>query len=123
MYLYLLLNYSIGLVFLLVSLVICVALFLLTYLFSRKERSFKKTVAYECGFDSFSDQLNFDIHFYIVALLFLIFDVEIVFLYPWSICFYFLNTIGVFSMFLFLIIIVIGYVYEWKKGALNWTWK
>jgi NADH-quinone oxidoreductase subunit A len=64
------------------SVIICFGLFFLTYLLSKKERSFKKTVAYECGFDSFSNQLNFDIHFYLVALLFLIFDVEIIFLYP-----------------------------------------
>jgi NADH-quinone oxidoreductase subunit A len=82
MFLHLSMSYSSIFTFLALSFIICAILFFLTYFFSRKERSFKKTVAYECGFDSFSNQLNFDVHFYLVALLFLIFDVEIIFLYP-----------------------------------------
>lgn len=80
-----------------------------------------KNSPYECGFEAFEDsRLKFDVRFYLVAILFIIFDLEIAFLFPWAVA---LDTIGVFgllAMGLFLLILVIGFVYEWKKGALEW---
>ena len=82
----------------------------------------EKLSAYECGFDPFDDARNrFDIRFYLVAILFIIFDLEVTFLFPWALV---LNTIGLFgfwSMAAFLIILTLGFFYEWRKGALNWS--
>ena len=81
----------------------------------------EKITAYECGFQPFEDARNkFDIRFYLVAILFIIFDLEIMFLFPWSINLYFLGFLGYWSMFLFLVILTIGFLYEWRKGALEW---
>lgn len=81
----------------------------------------EKLSAYECGFDPFDDaRSRFDIRFYLVSILFIIFDLEVTFLFPWAVC---LNRIGMFgfgSMMVFLFILTIGFVYEWKKGALDW---
>jgi NADH-quinone oxidoreductase subunit A len=81
----------------------------------------EKRSPYECGFEPFEDaQMKFDVRFYLVAILFIIFDLEIAFLFPWAVV---LNDIGVFgllAMFLFLAILVVGFIYEWKKGALEW---
>ena len=80
-----------------------------------------KLSPYECGFEPFDDaHMKFDVRFYLVAILFIIFDLEIAFLFPWAVV---LNDIGVFgllAMFLFLAILVVGFIYEWKKGALEW---
>lgn len=80
-----------------------------------------KNAPYECGFDAFSDsRMKFDVRYYLVAILFIIFDLEIAFLFPWAIV---LDSIGVFgfwAMMIFLGILVVGFVYEWKKGALEW---
>ena len=81
----------------------------------------EKLSPYECGFEPFDDaHMKFDVRFYLVAILFIIFDLEIAFLFPWAVV---LNDIGVFgllAMFLFLAILVVGFIYEWKKGALEW---
>jgi NADH:ubiquinone oxidoreductase subunit 3 (subunit A) len=81
----------------------------------------EKVSPYECGFDPFDDARNqFDIRFYLVAILFIIFDLEVTFLFPWAVS---LNRIGLFgfwSMMIFLIILTVGFIYEWKKGALEW---
>lgn len=80
-----------------------------------------KISPYECGFDSFEDtKKNFDVRFYLVAILFIIFDLEIVFMYPWALSIQKLNNYGFYSMFIFMLIITIGFIYEWKKGALEW---
>lgn len=84
-----------------------------------------KTTPYECGFDAFdSPQSNargrFEVQFYLVAILFIIFDLEIAFLFPWAICFKTLGCFGFFSMMLFLFVLTVGFIYEWKKGALEW---
>ncbi|WP_017941353.1 MULTISPECIES: NADH-quinone oxidoreductase subunit A [unclassified Thioalkalivibrio] len=80
-----------------------------------------KNSPYECGFEAFEDsRLKFDVRFYLVAILFIIFDLEIAFLFPWAVS---LDTIGLFgllAMALFLVILVVGFIYEWKKGALEW---
>ena len=81
----------------------------------------EKLSPYECGFEPFDDaHMKFDVRFYLVAILFIIFDLEIAFLFPWAVV---LNDIGVFgllAMFLFLAILVVGFIYEWKKGAHEW---
>src|SRR6056300_718791 len=81
----------------------------------------EKNSAYECGFNAFDDaRMKFDVRVYLVAILFIIFDLEVAFLFPWAVS---LGTIGVFgfwSMMIFLLILTIGFIYEWKKGALEW---
>jgi NADH-quinone oxidoreductase subunit A len=80
-----------------------------------------KLEPYECGFDAFEDtKKSFDIRFYLVAVLFIIFDLEIIFMYPWALSVNTLSNYGFYSMFVFVFIICIGFIYEWKKGALEW---
>ena len=80
-----------------------------------------KNSAYECGFEPFeSARLKFDVRFYLVAILFVIFDLEVAFLFPWAVGFQHIGSLGFWSMMLFLFILTIGFVYEWKKGALEW---
>jgi len=81
----------------------------------------EKRSAYECGFEPFEDaHMKFDVRFYLVAILFIIFDLEIAFLFPWAIVLDDIGLFGLFAMFLFLAILVVGFIYEWKKGALEW---
>ena len=81
----------------------------------------EKVSAYECGFNAFDDaRMKFDVRFYLVAILFIIFDLEIAFLFPWAISLGSLGALGFWSMMIFLAILTIGFVYEWKKGALEW---
>ena len=81
----------------------------------------EKLSAYECGFDAFDDsRMEFDVRFYLVAILFIIFDLEIAFLFPWAISLGNIGIIGFSSMMIFLFILTVGFVYEWKKGALDW---
>ena len=81
----------------------------------------EKTSAYECGFNAFDDaRMKFDVRFYLVAILFIIFDLEVAFLFPWAISFGSIGIFGYFSMMFFLLVLTIGFVYEWRKGALEW---
>lgn len=81
----------------------------------------EKLSAYECGFNPFDDaRMKFDVRFYLVAILFIIFDLEVAFLFPWAITFGELGAFGFWSMMVFLAVLTIGYVYEWRKGALEW---
>ena len=81
----------------------------------------EKLSSYECGFDPYEDARNtFDVRFYLVAILFIIFDLEITFLFPWAITLGSITGFGFWTMALFLILLTIGFVYEWKKGALDW---
>lgn len=81
----------------------------------------EKTSAYECGFDAFDDaRMKFDIRFYLVAILFIIFDLEVAFLFPWSVAFKDIGAFGFWSMMVFLAVLTVGFIYEWKKGALEW---
>lgn len=81
----------------------------------------EKLSAYECGFNPFDDaRMKFDVRFYLVSLLFIIFDLEVAFLFPWAIALKQLGIFGFWSMMVFLAILVIGFIYEWKKGALEW---
>ena len=81
----------------------------------------EKLSAYECGFNAFDDaRMKFDVRFYLVAILFIIFDLEVAFLFPWAVAFGKLGATGFWSMFVFLAVLTIGFAYEWKKGALEW---
>ncbi len=81
----------------------------------------EKTSAYECGFNAFDDaRMKFDVRFYLVAILFIIFDLEVAFLFPWAAAFKELGWFGFWSMMVFLGVLTIGFIYEWKKGALEW---
>ncbi|WP_434778616.1 NADH-quinone oxidoreductase subunit A [Neisseria sp. Ec49-e6-T10] len=81
----------------------------------------EKNSAYECGFEAFEDsRMKFDVRYYLVAILFILFDLEIAFLFPWAVVFKELGLFGFGAMMVFLAILVVGFVYEWKKGALEW---
>ena len=81
----------------------------------------EKVSAYECGFNAFDDaRMKFDVRFYLVAILFIIFDLEVAFLFPWAAAFAEVGEFGFWSMMVFLAILTVGFVYEWKKGALEW---
>ena len=108
-------------IFLFVAFGMSVLFILLNYLFSPKNPDPEKLSAYECGFEPFEDsRMEFDVRFYLVAILFIIFDLEIAFLFPWAISLGNLGALGFWSMIIFLFILTIGFVYEWKKGALDW---
>ena len=109
------------LVFIVVSTVVSLVVFGLSYVVSTKRPDSEKVSAYECGFDPFDDaRTTFDVRFYLVAILFIIFDLEVSFLFPWALTLGQIPMFGYGSMFVFLLILTIGFVYEWKKGALNW---
>ena len=108
-------------VFLLVALVLSVAFVVVNYLVSPKNPDPEKLSAYECGFEPFQDsRMEFDVRFYLVAILFIIFDLEIAFLFPWAISLGNIGILGFVSMMIFLLILTVGFIYEWKKGALDW---
>ena len=114
-------NYLTIIIFLALSLILSLGFLILNFAFSPKNPDPEKLSAYECGFEPFNDsRMEFDIRFYLVAILFIIFDLEIAFLFPWAITLGNLGLFGFFSMMLFLFILTIGFIYEWKKGALDW---
>jgi len=89
---------------------------------ARQKPDTAKLSAYECGFEAFEDaRIKFDVRFYLVAILFIIFDLEVAFLFPWAISLGEIGMVGFWSMVVFLGILTIGFVYEWKKGALEWV--
>ena len=114
-------NYLSIIIFLGISLILSVGFIFVNFIFAPKKPDPEKLSTYECGFEAFNDsRMEFDVRFYLVAILFIIFDLEIAFLFPWAIS---LGTIGIFgfvSMMIFLLILTVGFVYEWKKGALDW---
>ena len=108
-------------IFLFVALGLSVGFIVLNFLLSPKNPDPEKLSAYECGFEAFGDsRMEFDVRFYLVAILFIIFDLEIAFLFPWAISLGSIGTLGFWSMMIFLFILTIGFIYEWKKGALDW---
>ena len=108
-------------IFLFVALGLSVGFIVLNFLFSPKNPDPEKLSAYECGFEAFGDsRMEFDVRFYLVAILFIIFDLEIAFLFPWAISLGNIGTLGFWSMMIFLFVLTVGFVYEWKKGALDW---
>ena len=108
-------------IFIGVSLVIGLALLIAPFIVAFQQPDPEKLSAYECGFEAFDDaRMKFDVRFYLVAILFIIFDLEIAFLFPWAVAFKDIGSFGFWSMMLFLGVLTIGFIYEWKKGALEW---
>ena len=117
----LLMDYLPVVVFVAVALGMGVALMVAPFLVAYKQPDPEKLSAYECGFNSFDDaRMKFDVRFYLVAILFIIFDLEVSFLFPWAVAFGKLGAFGFWSMMVFLAVLTIGFIYEWKKGALEW---
>ena len=95
--------------------------FVASSLLGNRKPDAEKESPYECGFDPFEDtRMKFDVRYYLVAILFIIFDLEIAFLFPWAVSLHGIGMFGFLAMMLFLGILVIGFIYEWKKGALEW---
>ena len=108
-------------IFIFVALGLSIGFIVLNFLFSPSNPDPEKLSAYECGFEAFGDsRMQFDIRFYLVAILFIIFDLEIAFLFPWAISLGNIGSLGFWSMMIFLFVLTIGFIYEWKKGALDW---
>ena len=109
-------------IYFLFALVLSCLILALSFVFGRQKGDPEKQSAYECGFDPFDDaRSRFDIQFYLVAILFIIFDLEVTFLFPWALTLNKIGDFGFWSMMLFLFILTLGFVYEWRKGALDWS--
>ena len=109
------------LIFLFIALGLSIGFIVLNFIFSPSNPDAEKLSAYECGFEPFSDsRIEFDVRFYLVAISFIIFDLEIAFLFPWAISLSNIGVLGFWSMIVFLVILTVGFIYEWKKGALEW---
>jgi len=109
------------LIYFLFSLALASLIIFLSFIFAPQKPDPEKISAYECGFDPFDDARGkFDIRFYLVAILFIIFDLEVTFLFPWAVTLGKIGLFGFWSMMAFLIVLTIGFIYEWKKGALEW---
>ena len=117
----LLLDYLPLVVFIGISLVIGIALMVAPFAVAYKNPDPEKLSAYECGFNAIDDaRMKFDVRFYLVAILFIIFDLEVAFLFPWAVALQDIGAFGFWSMMSFLFVLTVGFVYEWKKGALEW---
>jgi NADH-quinone oxidoreductase subunit A len=100
---------------------IAVIMLIASYIIARQKPDSEKLSAYECGFEAFDDaRSQFDVRFYLVAILFIIFDLEVAFLFPWAVALGDIGLFGFWSMVVFLGILTIGFIYEWRKGALEW---
>ena len=117
----LLIEYLPIILFLLIAVGMSVAMVGLSFAVGKQKPDANKNAAYECGFDAFDDaRSRFDVRFYLVAILFIIFDLEIAFLFPWAISLGEVGMFGFWSMMTFLAILTIGFIYKWNKGALEW---
>ncbi len=109
------------LIFIIIGFAIAVGMTMLSFVVGDRKPDNEKLSAYECGFEAFDDARGrFDVRFYLVAILFIIFDLEVAFLFPWAISLGSIGIFGFWSMMIFLLILTIGFIYEWKKGALEW---
>ena len=109
-------------IYFMIALALSVLILALCFVFSPQKGDPEKISAYECGFDPFDDaRSRFDIQFYLVAILFIIFDLEVAFLFPWALTLNKTFHFGFWSMMVFLLILTIGFLYEWRKGALDWS--
>ncbi len=109
------------LIFLVIAAVIGLALLTLGSLLGPKHPDARKRSPYECGFEAFEDaRMKFDVRYYLIAILFIVFDLEIAFMFPWAVVFRELGLLGLVEMALFLALLLVGFVYCWKKGALEW---
>jgi NADH-quinone oxidoreductase subunit A len=109
------------LVFLAIAGGVSIAMVAAAVLVARQRPYREKLSAYECGFDPFGDaRIRFDVRYYLVAILFIIFDLEVAFLFPWAVSLGDIGMLGFWSMIVFLAVLTVGFIYEWKKGALEW---
>jgi len=107
--------------FILVGVAVGVAPQVLGFVFGPNRPDAAKNSPYECGFEAFEDaRMQFDVRYYLVAILFILFDLEIAFLFPWAVSLREIGASGFWAMMVFLAILVVGFIYEWKKGALDW---
>ena len=114
-------NYFPVLLFIIVGLAIGVVPLILGWILAPNRPDAAKLSPYECGFEAFEDaRMKFDVRYYLVAILFILFDLEIAFLFPWAVSLKEIGPLGFWSVMVFLGILVVGFVYEWKKGALDW---
>ena len=114
-------DYLTIIIFLFMALGLSIGFITINYLVAPSNPDPEKLSAYECGFEAFDDsRMEFDVRFYLVAILFIIFDLEIAYLFPWAVSLSNIGIYGFWSMMIFLGILTIGFIYEWKKGALDW---
>ena len=114
-------NYLPILIFMCLTLIMGSVFLLLGKILGPSKPDAEKNSPYECGFEAFEDsRMKFDVRYYLVAILFIIFDLEIAFLFPWAVVLDQIGTFGLVAMGVFLAVLVIGFIYEWKKGALEW---
>lgn len=117
----LLINYLPIIIFIIIASALAVILIGIPFIVARVRGDKEKRSAYECGFEAFDDaRMPFDVRFYLISILFIIFDLEIAFLFPWAIVLKSLPVLGFWSMMFFLFVLAIGFIYEWRRGALNW---
>ena len=115
------LDYIFILIFIVIGAGMAIAMYLLSKILSPSSPDTEKLSAYECGFEAFDDaRSKFDVKFYLVSILFIIFDLEIAFLFPWAVSLSNIGALGFYSMMFFLFILTVGFIYEWKNGALDW---
>ena len=109
------------LIFLAIAGAIATAMVAASFILARQRPDSEKLSPYECGFEPFEDaRIRFDVRYYLVAILFIIFDLEVAFLFPWAVSLGDIGTFGFWSMMVFLAILTVGFIYEWRKGALEW---
>ncbi len=114
-------NYLPILMFIIVGLLVGTGPIVIGFLLGAHKPDQEKNSPFECGFEAFEDaRMQFDVRYYLVAILFIIFDLEIAFLFPWAVVFKGLGLVSFIAMMIFLAILVVGFIYEWKKGALEW---
>ena len=115
------LDYILIMIFIVIGAGMAIAMFLLSKILSPSSPDSEKLSAYECGFEAFDDaRSKFDVKFYLVSILFIIFDLEIAFLFPWAVSLGNIGALGFYSMMFFLFILTVGFIYEWRNGALDW---
>jgi NADH:ubiquinone oxidoreductase subunit 3 (subunit A) len=114
-------EYGVFLIFLFLACAISVVVFSISYLGVLKQYDIEKISAYECGFDPFEDtRKRFDVRFYLTAILFIVFDLEVTYLFPWALVLNKIDLLGFWLMIIFLILVTVGFIYEWLVGALDW---
>jgi NADH-quinone oxidoreductase subunit A len=117
----LLVSYLPLVIFIGIALALAAVLMIAPFLIAVRNPDPEKVSAYECGFNAFDDaRMKFDVRFYLVSILFIIFDLEVAFLFPWAVAFKEVGAVGFWAMMAFLAVLTIGFIYEWKKGALEW---
>lgn len=114
-------GYNVLFFYIIVIFIICSIILSLCYIISGTNSYYEKTSGYECGFDPFSDAREpFYVKFYLIAIIFIIFDVEVIFFFPWIFSIFYTGYYGLWIMYIFLVLLGVGFIYEWKKGSLDW---